>query len=64
MALQEVLEAHRDHHSPLGRRDAHAESDEAQAGGLQDREAALQRREHDHGSQAVREQVAPQKTPA
>src|SRR5712691_246076 len=60
VAVEEVLQAHADHHAPLGARHAHAESDEGQAGRLQDRPAALQRRNDDDRHERVRQQVSPE----
>src|SRR5687768_6544608 len=47
VALKEVLQAHADHHAPLRLRYPHAEADEGKARSLEDRPAALQRRDDD-----------------
>src|SRR5438128_5619800 len=64
VTVEEVLEAHADHHAPLGPRDAHAETDEREARRLEDRPAALERRDDDDGHERVREQVPPQQAKA
>src|SRR5262245_60109573 len=58
--VEKVLQAHADHHAPLGARDSHAEPDEREPGGLEDRPAAVQRREDDDRHERVRQQMAPE----
>src|SRR5262249_42294918 len=60
VAVEEVLQAHADHHAPLGARNAHPESDEREPCRLENRPAAMESCEDDDGHERVRQQVAPE----
>ena len=63
LAGNDVVGAFRDHDAPFRRRRAHAETDEREAGGIEDRPAQIERDLHHHRRQRVGKDVQRQDAP-